>query len=143
MLGNDAVGGWQWQQNYSLNSGAYFGELSNGLSAGVVPNPNITWEKSLSYNGGLDAALFKNRLSLSVEGFFKHTYDILGDRLASLPTTFGAKMPAENYAVINSKGFEIELGWQDKIGSDVQYWVKGNIGYSTNKLIEKDEAENL
>ena len=143
LLGNDAVGGWQWQQNYSLNSGAYFGELSNGLSAGVVPNPNITWEKSLSYNGGLDAALFKNRLSLSVEGFFKHTYDILGDRLASLPTTFGAKMPAENYAVINSKGFEIELGWQDKIGSDVQYWVKGNIGYATNKLIEKDEAENL
>ena len=143
LLGNDAVGGWQWLQSYDLTGGAYFGELSSGLSVGVLPNPNITWEKSFSYNGGLDAQLLKNRLSVNIDAFYRHTYDILGDRLASLPTTFGAKMPAENYATIDSKGFEIELGWQDKVGKDFVYWVKGNLGYATNKLIEKDEAENL
>lgn len=150
LLGNDAIvradnaiSGWQWQQSYNLLDGAYFGGLSSGLAAGVLPNPDITWEKSMSYNGGFDALLLKNKLSLNTDFFFRHTYDILGERLASLPTTFGAKMPSENYAVIDSKGFEIELGWQDKIGSEFQYWVKGNIGYATNELIEKDEAENL
>ncbi len=143
LLGNDAVGGWQWQQSYDMADGAYFGELSKGITAGVLPNPGITWEKSFSYNGGLDALLFQNRLSVTVDGFYKHTYDILGSRLASLPTTFGANMPSENYATIDSKGFEIELGWQDQIGKDFTYWVKGNLGYATNKLIEKDEAENL
>lgn len=150
LLGNDAIvladknaiSGWQWQQSYDIVNGAYFGGLSNGLAAGVLPNPNITWEKSMSYNGGFDALLLKNRLSVNADFFFKHTYDILGDRLASLPTTFGAKMPSENYAVMDSKGLEIELGWQDKIGS-VQYWVKGNLGYATNKIVKKDEAENL
>ena len=67
----------------------------------------------------------------------------MGDRLASLPTTFGAKMPAENYAVIDARGFEVELSYADKIGSDFNYYVKGNLGYATNKLITKDEAENL
>lgn len=151
LLGNDAIvledktaiSGWQWQQSYNIVDGAYFGGLSSGLVAGVLPNPNITWEKSVSYNGGLDAQLFKNKLSLNADFFFRHTYDILGDRLASLPTTFGANMPSENYAVMDSKGFEIEVGYQDRIGSDFQYWVKGNLGYAKNKIIEKDEAENL
>lgn len=151
LLGNDAIvledqsaiSGWQWQQSYNIVEGAYFGGLSSGLSAGVLPNPNITWEKSVSYNGGLDAQLFKNKLSLNADFFFRHTYDILGNRLASLPTTFGANMPSENYAVMDSKGFEIEVGYQDKIGSDFRYWVKGNLGYAKNKIIEKDEAENL
>lgn len=143
LLGNDAVGGWQWMQRYNLVDGAQYGSLSSGVEAAVIPNPNITWEKSLSYNGGFDVALLQNKLTLNLDAFYRHTYDILGNRLASMPTTFGANMPAENYAVINAKGFEIELGYADRIGSDISYYVKGNFGYATNELITKDEAENL
>lgn len=151
LLGNDAIvledknaiSGWQWQQSYNIVDGAQFGSLSNGLATGVVPNPNITWEKSVSYNAGLDALFFKNKFSLNTEFFFKHTYDILGNRIASLPTTFGANMPSENYAVMDSKGFEIELGYQDKIGENFQYYIKGNLGYAVNKIVKKDEAQNL
>lgn len=143
LLGNDAVGGWQWMQRYNLVSGAQYGSLTSGVEADVIPNPDITWEKSLTYNGGFDATLLQNKLTFNFDAFYRHTYDILGDRLASMPTTFGAKMPAENYAVIDAKGFEIELGYSDKIGSDIAYYVKGNLGYATNKLKTKDEAENL
>lgn len=143
LLGNDAVGGWQWMQRYNLVSGAQYGKLTSGVEANVIPNEDITWEKSLTVNGGFDAGFLNNKLNVTVDGFYRHTYDILGDRLASLPTTFGAKMPAENYAVIDAKGFELELSYSDKIGSDFNYYVKGNLGYATNKLITKDEAENL
>ena len=143
LLGNDAVGGWQWMQRYNLVSGAQYGSLMSGVEANVIPNEDITWEKSLTVNGGFDAGFLNNKLNVTVDGFYRHTYDILGDRLASLPTTFGAKMPAENYAVIDARGFEVELSYADKIGSDFNYYVKGNLGYATNKLITKDEAENL
>lgn len=143
LLGNDAVGGWQWMQRYKLNQGAYFGTLSDGVTADVIPNVNITWEKSMDIDYGVDLQVLKNRLSLSVGGFYKHTYDILGNRLASLPTTFGGKMLAENYAKIDTKGFEIELGWKDRIGKYIIYYINGNLGYAVNKLIFKDEAENL
>lgn len=143
LLGNDAVGGWQWMQRYKLSPGAYFGSLSNGVSADVIPNTNITWEKSLDVDYGLDVQVLQNRLSLSAGGFYKHTYDILGDRLASLPSTFGGSMPKENYASINTKGLEIELSYKDKIGKDFSYNISGNFGYATNELITKDQAENL
>lgn len=141
--GNDAVGGWQWMQRYNLNSGVYFGSLSNGVSASVIPNTEITWEKSLDIDYGFDMQILRNRLSLSVGGFYKHTYDILGDRLASLPSTFGGTMPKENYATIDTKGFEIEFSYKDKIGDDFSYNISGNLGYAVNELITKDEAENI
>ncbi len=143
LLGNDSIGGWQWMQRYNLVNGAYFGSLSSGVETGVIPNEDITWEKSLTYNFGLDATFLSNKLSLNVDAFYRHTYDILGSRAASISATFGASMPAENYAAIDAKGFEVELGYNDKIGNDFEYYVKGNLGYAVNKVITKDEAENL
>ncbi|MBK1440542.1 TonB-dependent receptor [Parapedobacter sp. ISTM3] len=149
LLGNDAVGGWQWLQMYNFVSGstpvtgAQFGNLSSGIVAGVVPNPNITWEKSLNYNVGLDTRFLQNKMSLTVDGFYKKTYDILGARMESLPTTFGAAMPAENYAKINAYGFELEFAYNDQISQDFSYQVRGNFGYATNKLVLKDEPENI
>jgi TonB-linked SusC/RagA family outer membrane protein len=143
LLGNDLVGGWQWMQNYTFTPGAQFGSTMKGLQAGVVPNPYITWEKTLSYNGGIDLGFLNNRLSLTADAFYKHTYDILGSRLASIPSTVGANMPQENYGVVDSKGFEIELSYTDKIGKDFNYYAKGSLGYATNKIVEMDEAENI
>lgn len=143
LLGNDAVGGWQWMQRYNLTTGAYFGSLSNGISASVIPNAEITWEKSMDVDYGFDMQILQNRLSLSAGGFYKHTYDILGSRLASLPSTFGGSMPQENYATIDTKGFEIELLYKDKIGKEFTYNINANFGYAVNKLINQDEAENI
>ena len=143
LLGNDAIGGWQWMQRYNITSGAYFGGLTDGVAVGVIPNPDITWEKSMNVDYGFDVNMLNNRLSFSAGGFYKHTYDILGNRLASLPTTFGAQMPAENYAKIDTKGFELEFSYRDNIGSDFSYSLGANFSYAKNKLIEKDEAENL
>lgn len=143
LLGNDSIGGWQWMQRYNIVNGAYFGSLSSGVAADVIPNEDITWEKSLTYNFGIDATTLNNKLSLNLDAFYRHTYDILGARSASISATFGAKMPSENYAVIDAKGFEVELGYNDKIGEDFSYYVKGNLGYAVNKVITKDEAENL
>jgi TonB-linked SusC/RagA family outer membrane protein len=144
VLGNDAIGGWQWAQRYSMTDGQYYGGsgISNGVQAGAIPNPLTTWEKSASYNAGLDASFLDGKLIFGADLFYRHTYDILGSRLAALPTTFGASMPQENYATIDTKGFELELGYAGKAG-DIGYYAKGNLGYAVNKLIYQDEAENL
>lgn len=143
LLGNDAVGGWQWQQAYSLTNGAYFGtSLSNGVAVGSIPNENITWEKSLAYNGGVDMNFLRNRLTVNVDAYYRDTWDILGSRQASIPSTFGGTMPSENYAEISAKGFEIEAGWQDKLNK-LDYYIKGNFGYATNKVIKMDQAANI
>ncbi|OUO03171.1 SusC/RagA family TonB-linked outer membrane protein [Bacteroides clarus] len=140
-LGNDAIGGWDWMPKYNLTTGAIFGSQSYGIEPGTLANPDLTWEKSISYNVGFDGRLF-NHFDVSFEWFYRHTYDILAERTASVPTSFGAKLPKENYAKIDARGFEFEIGYNGQV-KDFTYWLKGNFGYAKSWWVEKDEASNL
>jgi TonB-linked SusC/RagA family outer membrane protein len=147
LLGNDQVGNFQWLQSYNIiTGGAVFNTLQQGLNAGVLANRDITWEKSLTYNVGLDARFLDKKFNFKGDFFYRHTYDILGDREASVPSTLGASLPDENYREIDSKGFEIELGYENETGSGknaVNYYVRGNFGYAGNKVVRTNEAQNI
>lgn len=146
LLGNDAVGSFQWLQSFNIVDGAAFDGVSTGLEPGVLANRSITWEKSLSYNAGLNARFLNSSMSLKADLFLRHTYDILGDRESSIPSTFGASLPDENYQEVDTKGFEIELGYNNGFGNpanQINYYIRGNFAYATNEIITLDEAENL
>lgn len=140
-LGNDAVGGWDWMAKYNMTTGAIFGMQGYGIQPGTLPNPDLTWEKSKSYNIGFDGRLFRH-LNMSFEWFYRHTYDILATTNAALPTSFGASLPKENCAEIDSRGFELELSWNGK-AKNVEYWFRGNVGYAKSWWVDKPEASNL
>ena len=141
-LGNDAVGGWDWMSKYNLTTGAVFGSQSYGVVPGTLANPDLTWEKSVSYNIGFDSRWFNNKLDFSFEYFYRRTYDILDELSVSVPTTYGAELPEENYSEVKSRGFEIELGWNDRIGN-VDWYVRGNFSLANSWWSKKDEAENI
>jgi len=142
-LGNDAVVTNQWRERYFKANGAYFGGLTTGIIPGSLTNPNITWETTRTYNLGLDARMFNNQIDFTFEAFHRKTYDILGARTQSAPSTFGATFPSENYAQINSKGIEVSLGYNGKVGNNFQYFVKANAAYAVNKQIIIDEATGI
>lgn len=48
----------------------------------------------------------------------------------SVPTTFGASLPKENYSEVKSRGFEVELGYNDRIGK-LDYYLRGNFSLQT------------
>ena len=141
--GNDAIGGWQWQDQYNIQNSSYYlganGTADPRLTYGGIPNVYLTWEKSNSTNLGLDVRFLDN-FSLTAEAWRRHTYDILGTRILAIPTEFGASLPAVNYGVVNAKGFELELGYDNRIGKDFTFSIKGNVGLATNKVITKDVA---
>ncbi|HEY9487767.1 MAG TPA: TonB-dependent receptor, partial [Chryseosolibacter sp.] len=146
LLGNDDVGSFQWLQSFNIVDGAGFNGVSTALEPGVLANRAITWEKSLSYNAGLNARLLNNSISFKADFFLRQTYDILGDRESSIPSTFGASLPDENYQEVDTKGFEIELGYNNFFGSAdnrINYYLRGNFAYARNEIIKLDEAENL
>ena len=68
----------------------------------------------------------------------------LGDvyKRQSVPTTFGASLPKENYSEVKSRGFEVELGYNDRIGK-VDYYLRGNFSFANSWWSKKDEAENI
>ena len=46
-----------------------------------------------------------------------------------------------NYAEVENKGFEVELGWNQKVNDDFNYFIKGSYSYSINKAIKISEAK--
>lgn len=144
LTGNDAVGGWQWQTSYASGGSYMFGEnLSklNGLKYGSLVNEDLTWEKSLGINVGVDFKLFKH-MSGSLEYWHKKTFDILGNRQNTLPTTFSRTMPAENYGEVKAQGFDFSIGWEDRTG-EVDWHANMNLSYGWNEVVKKDYSDGL
>ena len=143
LTGDDSVGGWQWQESYKQDGSAYFGQdpsKSLGLTYGSVVNPNLTWEKALSYDVGLDMN-FLNNWHLTFDYWFRKSYDILDNRQATLPTTYSRSMPAENYGKMNAQGIDVDLGYRGQ-SKDFTYFANATLSYGWNEITYKDYAEN-
>ena len=144
LTGDDSVGGWQWQDSYkTTDKYAYFGKTPSRYSSityGTVSNPNLTWEKALSYDVGLDMN-FLDHWHLTADYWFRKSYDILDNRQATLPTTYSREMPAENYGKMNAQGIDIELGYRGQ-SKDFSYYGNATLSYGWNEIIYKDYAEN-
>lgn len=130
---------WSQGQAHCWGTSLYYSPAV--VREGVVPNPDFTIEKSMMTNIGLDAKFFDRRLSFSGDMFFEKRYDIYTRGIGSIPLAFGVSddnLPIMNNGQVNSKGFEISLGWADVAG-DFSYWANAYVDYSTNKIINMDE----
>lgn len=154
-LGNDNTGGvsFPYYSRFDLygsrgnhsgglanNLGDYvFGELvTKGLVPGPIANALATWEKSKKMNIAIDAGLF-NTVNLSID-FFKETRsDILAQRGAEVPWSFGGGLPLENIGKVENKGIDANLTFNHQIGN-IRYSIGGNFTYARNKIIEMAEA---
>lgn len=145
-MGNDQIDPFQYLAMYKLTEEGYnFGQTvtrTQGLIAGVTPNPNITWEVAKVMNVGLDAQ-FKNGLfGFSVDMFKQRRSNILETRDLAIPDYTGLVLPEENIGVVENKGIELQLTHAKNQG-DFTYQVAGNIAYAKNKVIDISEAQNV
>jgi hypothetical protein len=103
-----------------------------------MPNPYVTWDNIDQYDVGIDAVGLHNRLTLNVDGYYNHGYDLLTTLSSSVPFNVGSPMPAENYAISNSMGMELTIGWKGTIGKELHYFVNTGVGYENSKMIKVD-----
>jgi len=137
------IDAWRWSQTYQKTTGYVFGSsLIDGISPGAVPNPEISWSTVELWDVGVEFGLFQNKLSGEFDVWGKTESDILGTRIGSTPTTYGASLPAVNYAARSWKGFEFITDWRDQVGS-INYSLYANLGYSVDQWDVYDEAESL
>ncbi len=141
ILGNDQVDPYQYLDLFSTTTGGVFGAATTGIKPGVYPNKNITWEKTATTNLGVDIGLWNGLLSLEFDYFHKRTYDILKKRERTIPSTFGASLPNENYAELINQGVDILARHDNRIG-EFKYYVTGNFSFARNHYSKIDEAEN-
>ena len=103
--GNDNIGNlYAYLDQYTV-SGAD-GVFSDGLLS-YKGNPELTWEKSNSYNAGIDFSFFRGKLSGTIEYFGRRTSDMLYYK-AVAPSNGYSEIPVNIGSMTNS-GLEIEL----------------------------------
>ena len=129
-LGNERIGNYPYQTYISFNNAIMYD------SAGSTPQSsmsaaqqdyayeNIHWEKTQSWDIGVDAAFFNNRLDFSADYYYKKTTDMLLS--VAIPSFTGYSAPDRNVGKMHTRGWEVKLGWSDRIG-DVTYAVSFNI----------------
>ncbi len=147
VVGNDRMGSLRFMyfpSEYLGGGGAIFGEdpvSRAGYVEGKLGNPNVTWEKAVKQNYAAEFRFFRNRLSLNLDYFIEQRSNILTAR-RTVPSHVAAVLQdAYNIGSVENGGYEIELGWNDKIGKS-NYWVRGNYSFARNKILFMDEAYN-
>lgn len=97
-------------RNYTLGTAA---GLNNGVSPDALSNPDLRWEETSSTDIGLDATLFGN-FTVTADWYHKKTKGMLLQ--IAVPGYVGNSGPIGNIADLSNKGFELELGYNKKIG---------------------------
>lgn len=107
---------------------------STGYYVSQLPNPNLGWEYSETWNYGVDFGLFNNRLSGTIEYYSTNTKDILLN--VNLPNTSGVSSYTGNIGETSNKGLELSLNGTILDDANGWTWDAGvNLYGNRNELI--------
>ena len=113
-----------------------------GYYVNALPNPELGWEYSKTWNFGLDFSLFNGRLYGSFEYYTQKTEDILLD--VSLPSTSGVSSYTGNIGNTENKGFELTLNGIIIDNKNGWNWEAGiNLYANRNKLTKLTGTEPI
>ena len=129
-------------RNYNFGNGTNY---NAGYYVNSLPNPELGWEYSKTWNFGLDFSLFNGRLYGSFEYYIQKTNDILLD--VTLPSTSGVSSYTGNIGNTENKGWEFTLNGIIIDNKNGWNWEAGiNLYQNRNKLValesgrKEDEA---
>lgn len=96
-------------------------------------NPSLTWETTSSINFGVDISLLSNRLDISFDWYRRKLSEVAGPA-EDKPGILGADPPLSNSASMKTEGFELTIGWRDRIGK---------VNYSVNAVLSDYQSTIL
>ncbi|MDR1523735.1 MAG: TonB-dependent receptor [Tannerella sp.] len=122
--------------SYTLNkNGAYY-PIGYGNGETYRPdayNKNLKWEKTETYNAGLDFGFFNGRISGSLDYYFRKTTDLINYVYASAGTNFKNQVLA-NIGSLENKGVEFTVNAKPVVTNDFVWDAGFNITYNDNKI---------
>lgn len=141
ILGNQSIGVFDRFTTYNMYTNTYVFNNETVTGAGFnLGGGDLKWEKTQTYNIGVDATFLKGSLTLSADYYYKYTSDILMKPIT--PTVYGTQKPMDNYGEVSNRGWELSANYRFKTG-DFHHSVTANIGDSFNKLEKFPSDESI
>jgi iron complex outermembrane receptor protein len=106
------------------------------LYSALPYDPNLTWEKTTTYNLGVDLDLFKNSfLSGSFDIYQRKTTDLLA-RVATPPGQSLSDSFVQNVGSTEGKGFELNLNIKPWQTDDASFEINTNLAYNYTEVTD-------
>ncbi|SHF71704.1 TonB-linked outer membrane protein, SusC/RagA family [Mariniphaga anaerophila] len=134
-LGNERIGNYPYQASIGFSNALFYqnGSIVSSTTAAQYQYaiPDITWETTETWDVGIDANFFDNRLLFSGDYYVKKTKDMLLE--LEVPDFMGYENPDQNTGTMDTKGWEIQLSWRDKVG-ELNYAASFNVSDYISKM---------
>ncbi|MCG2462750.1 SusC/RagA family TonB-linked outer membrane protein [Flavobacteriaceae bacterium F89] len=144
---NNVKGRLNWgitgNQEFDNNSALFVGQYENtSFVTQTNVNPNLKWETTTSYGAGVDFVFLENKLSGSLDYFYKETKDLI------FPTDPAGGVPGASIkkfinlpGTLENSGVEFAFNYDAIQSEDWDFSLGGNMSYITNKMKDFDRTE--
>ncbi len=139
----DGIGNYNYFASYNVNTtstnGLYpitgIGNDQGYLYRPDAYNKHLKWETTTTSNIGLDFAFFRNRISGSVDYYYRKTTDLINDATVSAGSNFRNQVKS-NIGSLENKGIEASLTVRPVQTENIQWEVTANFTYNKNEITE-------
>lgn len=129
------IGNYSYLQTYSVNRVDWTKTGQENALPAITPdnlrNTDLTWETTSQTDLGIDLSMFKGRLAVTFDAYYKRTTDMLMN--VALPAGNIASTITRNEGVMTNKGIELSINTINYQG-DFEWLTNFNISANKNKL---------
>lgn len=117
---------------------SYYGEYTSSISTN--PNPNLKWERTNSWNFGLEGSLLHGRLAFGANIYFKRTKDAFMTKTIS--TVNGMRSYTVNGGDIDNDGWSVDLTYTPIQNKDWRWTVSTTFSREINRIRTNPDGES-
>ena len=134
----EGIGDYTYISTYTPNlAHAYYNiGLNNGLTYRPdAYNPDLTWEKTTTWNAGIDLSFLNNRLEFNLDWYYRKTKDLINSVYVPAGSNFRNKVTS-NIGSLHNTGFEFATIARPIQTKDWRWEVNYNFTYNHNEIDE-------
>ena len=137
LVGNQEISDYAFSTSYA--TGSYGG--SSSYAKQNTSNDRLKWETTASYNLGVDLGLWKNRVNIVVDAYYKKTSDLL----LEVPMGFasGVTSQLQNVGNVVNKGLELSVSATFLQRKDLTWTVSANAAYNKNEITDMGTTNDV
>ena len=115
------------------------GNSEENITISKAPNKKLRWEKTASYNLGLDFSVLNQAINFSVDYYYRRGTDLIGTKM--LPLENGFESMSINWAEMANKGVEVNLQTRNIATKNFSWYTTFNFAYNQNKILKVTTPE--
>ena len=132
--GNDSIGRYVSQMLLTTQQGGWlFGDSRDVAHyPNRINNPTLTWERTDSYNVGVDFSILNDRITMSLEGYMAYTHDLLYSMQNASSTGFTSRYA--NIGNTENKGVEFTFTSRNISRRNFQWTTNLTVSHNSSKV---------